>query len=125
VARLAALELRRFARGELAGLNALLDALLLVDVALHVGLHALRGGRTRVAGLGVMLLAVDVAAHAVLLAGEARLFRRRQHAIFHGARLIALDARFFALELRRLAGGELAELESLLDALLLVDVALD
>src|SRR2546428_820399 len=74
VARLAALELRRLAGGEAAGLHALLDALLLVDVALDVGLHALRGGRVRVAGLRVVLLAVDVAAHAVLLALKARFF---------------------------------------------------
>src|SRR5439155_2180262 len=59
VARLAALELRRLAGGEAAGLDALLDARLLVGVALDVGLHALRGGRARVASLRVVLLAVD------------------------------------------------------------------
>src|SRR6266850_1333572 len=125
VARLAALELRRLAGGEAAGLHALLDSLLLVDVALHVGLHALRGGRVRVAGLRVVLLAVDVAAHSVLLAREARLLGGGQLAILHGARLVALDARFLALEPRGLARRELAGFQALLDALLLVDVPLD
>src|SRR5207253_2326810 len=73
----------------------------------------------------VVLLAVDVAAHAVLLAREAGLLRGRELAVLHGARLVALDARFLALEARRFARGELAGLQALLDALLLVDVALD
>src|SRR5919201_4307325 len=124
-ARFAALEARRFAVGEAARLHALLDPLLLVDVALDVSLHALRRGRVRIAGLRVVLLAVDIAAHAVLLAREARLLRRRELAVLQRARLIALNARFLALELRRLARGELTRLQSLLDPLLLVDVALD
>src|SRR3982750_2894767 len=83
VARLAALEAPRFARIEAARLHALLDPALLVDVALDVGLHALRGRGARVAGLRVVLLAVDVAAHAVLLARKARLLGGRQLAILH------------------------------------------
>src|SRR5438128_8641665 len=67
VARLAALELGRLAGGEAAGLHALLDALLLVDVALDVGLPALRGGRIRIVGLRVVLLGVAVTALAALL----------------------------------------------------------
>src|SRR2546425_3339860 len=125
VARLAALELRRLAGGEAAGLHALLDALLLVDVALNVGLHALRRGRVRVAGLRVVLLAVDVAAHLVLLARKARLLRGAELAVLHRARLVALDARFLALEACGFLRGELAGFQALLDALLLVDVALD
>src|SRR5207302_2803231 len=124
-ARFAALKARGFAVGEAARIHALLDAALLVDVALYVGLHALRRGRARIAGLRVVLLAVDVAAHAVLLAREAGLLRGRELAVLHGARLVALDARFLALEARRFARGELAGLQALLDALLLVDVALD
>src|SRR6266850_821899 len=125
VARLAALELRRLAGGEAAGLHALLDAALLVDVALHVGLHALRRGRARIAGLRVVLLAVDVAADLVLLARQAGLLRRAKGAVAQRPGLIALDLRFLALEARGFAGGELARFEALLDALLLVDVALD
>src|SRR5207237_9434310 len=75
-------------------------------------------------GLGVVLLAVDVAAHAVLLARKARLLRRTELAVLHGPRLVALDARFLALEARRFPRIELAGLQALLDALLLVDVAL-
>src|SRR6185295_4939359 len=66
--RLATLQPAGLARGQAARLHALLDALLLVDVALHVRLHALRGSRAGVAGLRVVLLAVDIAAHLVLLA---------------------------------------------------------
>src|SRR2546423_1097433 len=115
IARLAPLELRRLAIGELARLDALLDALLLGDVALHVRLHALRRCGIGIAGLRVVLLAIDVAAHLVLLAGEARFFRRRELAVAHGARLVALDLRFLALEARGLARGELARLQPLLD----------
>src|SRR6267143_1137250 len=124
-ARFAALKPGGFAVGEAARLHALLDALLLVDVALDVGLHALRGGRVGVAGLRVVLLAVDVAAHAVLLARKARLLGGRQLAVLHRPRLVALDARFLALEAARFAGRELPGLQALLDAFLLVDVALD
>src|SRR3954465_11828745 len=91
-ARLAVLEAAGFAGGEAARLHALLDTALLVDVALHVGLHALRGRGIRVAGLRVMLLAVDVAAHLVLLARESGFFGRRKLAVLHGARLVALHA---------------------------------
>src|SRR5258706_2473015 len=125
VARLAALEPGRFAGGEAARLHALLDAALLVGVALHVGLHALRRRRVRVAFLRVVLLAVDVAAHFVLLARKARLLGGRELAVLHGARLIALDTRFLALEARGFARVELAGFQALLDAVLLVDVALD
>src|SRR5438132_8352521 len=125
VARLAALELRRFAGGEAARLHTLLDPVLLVDVALYIGLHALRRGGVRVALLRVVLLAVDVAADLVLLARKARLLGRRELAVLHGARLVALDARFLALEARGFARVELAGLQALLDAVLLVGVALD
>src|SRR5438874_3044486 len=108
VARLAGFELRRLACGERAGLGALLDAVLLVDVALHVGLHPLRGSGIRIAGLRVVLLTVDVAAHAVLLALQARLLRGAQVAIAHGAGLIALDSGLFLLELRCFARVETA-----------------
>src|SRR4051812_46212344 len=123
-ARLAVLEAAGFAGGEAARLHALLDTGLLLDVALHIGLHALRGRGVRVAGLRVVLLAVDVAAHLVLLARKARLFLRGKFAVLHGPRLVALDARFLVLEPRRFTGVELAGLEPLLDALLLVDIAL-
>src|SRR2546421_373233 len=123
VVRLAALEARRFAVGELARAHALLDAPLLVHVALHVGLHALRRGRIGIAGLRIVLLAVDVAAHLVLLARKAGFFRRRQFSVLERPRLVALDFRFLALKARRFARVELSGLQALLDALLLVHVA--
>src|SRR5436309_938813 len=125
VACLAALEPGRFPVCQLARRHALLDAPLLVDVALHVGLHALRRGRVRIAGLRVVLLAVDIAADLVLLAREAGLLRRAESAVAKRPGLIAFDLRFLALEARGFAGGELAGFKALLDALLLVDVALD
>src|SRR4051812_30494530 len=125
IARLAGLQPRRLARGERARLRALLDARLLVDVALDIRLHALRGSGARVAGLRVVLLAVDVAAHIVLLARQPRLLCGTQLAVAHGARLVALDFGFFALEACRLARIEAARLQALLDAILLVHIALD
>src|SRR2546421_452066 len=85
VARLSGFELRRLARGEAARAYALLNARLLVGVALHVGLHALRRSGARVAGLRVVFLAVDVAAHFVLFARKARLLGGTQFAVAHGA----------------------------------------
>src|ERR1044071_725958 len=84
------------------------DALLLVDIALHVRLHALRRRRVGIAGLRVVLLAVNVAAHIVLLAREALLLCGRELAVLHGALLVALDAGLFALEAGGLLGVELA-----------------
>src|SRR3954470_19196046 len=109
-ARLAALQLRCLARGEAARLHALLDPLLLVDIALDIGLHALRRGGVRVAGLRVVLLAVDVAAHAVLLARKARFLRGAELAVLHRPRLVALDACLLALKACRFARIELAGL---------------
>src|SRR2546421_3109421 len=92
VARLAALEARRLAVGEFARAHALLDAPLLVHVALYISLHALRGGGIRIAGLRIVLLAVDVAAHLVLLARKTGFLRRRELPVLEGARLVALDS---------------------------------
>src|SRR5262249_6516340 len=103
---------------------AVLDALLLVGVALDIGLHSLRRRRVRVARLSVVLLAGDIPAGAVLLAREPRFFRGRKRSVLHRARLVALDLRLLALELRSFSCGELARFEALLDPVLLVDVAL-
>src|SRR5438034_317434 len=68
--------------------------------------------------LRVVLLAVDAAAFAVLALLDAPLLAGAHVAVGTGAR-------FLALELRGFARGELAGLQALLDAVLLVDVALD
>src|SRR5258708_6718067 len=60
-----------------------------------------------------------------LLARKARLRGGRELAVLHGARLVALDARFLALEARGFARVELARFQALLDAVLLVEIALD
>src|SRR5206468_11072671 len=85
-ARLTALELRGLAVGELPGLDALLDALLLVHVALNVGLHPLRRGRVGIAFGGVVFKPVDLAAFLVLRALDARFLRRAERAVFRGVR---------------------------------------
>jgi len=75
--------------------------------------------------LGVVLLAVDLPADAVLLAIDAPPLRRRQRAAVGGAIALdlAVDARFLALQAGRLARGELAALHALGDALLLPPLA--
>src|SRR5919205_2884335 len=75
--------------------------------------------------LRVVLLAVDAAALAVLRLLDAPLLARTDVIVGSGARFLALDARFAALKLRGLAVGEAAGAHALLDALLLIDVALD
>jgi len=65
---------------------------LLVDVALHVGLHALRGGRVGIAFGGVAFKPVDLAAFLVLRALDARLLGRAELAVFRGVRFHAFDA---------------------------------
>jgi hypothetical protein len=54
-ARLASLQVRGFFVGERAGLDALLYAALLIDIALYVGLHPLRGGRIRVTAHSIVV----------------------------------------------------------------------
>src|SRR5690242_16171908 len=66
IVRLAAFQLGRFGVGQRAAFHALLDAFLLIDIALHIGLHALRGRGIRVADLGIVFLVADFAAHGIL-----------------------------------------------------------
>src|SRR5207253_3139971 len=100
------------------------------DLPSEAGLELSQPGRAHAAMLAllllaVVLLAIDVAAHLVLLALKARLFLRAELAVLHGPGLVALDARFLVLQARRFARGELARFQPLLDALLLVDVPLN
>src|SRR5262249_19615107 len=101
------------------------DALLLVCIALHVRLQALRRGGVWIAGRGVVLVVVDVAADLVLLAVDASFFLRRERAAFlQVVRLLTIDVLFLPFELAGFARTELARLQALLDAVLLVRVAL-
>src|SRR6266850_922395 len=113
-----------FAVGELPRLYALLDALLLIDVALHVGLHALRRRRVGIAFGGVVFEPVDLAAFLVLGALDARFLGRAERAVLGGIRFHAFDARFAPFELRRFTGVERSAFQPLFDAALLVHVAL-
>lgn len=71
---LAAFKLADFAVGELARSDALFDAVLLVDVALHIGLHALRGSGGRITGHPISLQRGNTPALGVLGVLDARLF---------------------------------------------------
>jgi hypothetical protein len=73
---------------------------------------------------GVVLLPINAAAGLVLLGLDHVLLAARDLAVLERVRLGALDHGLLALEARRLLGVELAGLQALLDALLLVHVAL-
>jgi len=103
--RLAAFEFADLAVGELAGLHALLDALLLIDVALHVGLHALRGRRVGIA-FAALLSSRLMSRLSWFCARCMRAFSRAELPVLHGVRLHAVDPRLPALELRAFAGIE-------------------
>ena len=113
------------ARRQFAAANALRDALLLVDVARDVCLHALRGGGVRVSPLHVVLLPIDVATQAILRLIDVAGFVLRDAAIAQRPGFHVLDAGLTLFESGGFAGAQLPALQALLDALLLVDVALD
>src|SRR5205085_385436 len=75
--------------------------------------------------LRVVLLAVDAGALLVLLLLQAALLFLAHLAVCAGVRFGARIARLAGFELRRFARGQAARLQALLDALLLVRVALD
>src|SRR5437773_12070993 len=77
------------------------------------------------ARLRVVLLAVNALALPVLGFLDAPLLVRSHAPVGSRARLGPVDPRLTALELRGLAVGELPRLDALLDALLLVHVALN
>jgi hypothetical protein len=123
--RLAGLERAHLAVRQRAAVAALLDALLLIQIALDVGLHALGRLRIGIAVGRVVTIAIDVAARLVLHLVDARLLGRRQLAVFQIARLRLVDPRLLALDLAGLSRVELTLLEPLLDARLLIHVTVD
>ena len=70
-----------FAVGERALRDAIVQAQLLVEVALHVGLRDVRSQRIRIAGSRVVFLSVDRAALAVLLVLDLRTFGGRERTV--------------------------------------------
>src|SRR6185312_72206 len=122
--RLAALHARVLAVGELAGLHAVGQTLLLVRVALRVGLQSARRGRVRVARDRVVLVLVDSVAVAVLHVLDLRVLGLGHRAVAHVALLGAVQVRLALFQVGCLARVELAGLQALVDALLLVRVAL-
>jgi len=82
------------------------------------------GVGTRSALAVVMLLAVDPAALVILRRLYMLLFAAAEVTVGAGARFLAVHVRLAFLEIPDLAIGQLARLNALLDALLLIDVAL-
>src|SRR5581483_6210743 len=89
-----------------------------------IGLQALRRCRIRIAGRRVVLRAIDVLLGATLLAVELLLLAGADPAVLQIARFRAVDHLLLALEATGFLGVELARLQALLDAFLLIDVAL-
>jgi len=121
---LTALQRRHFPIRQRAVLDPAFDALVLIDVARNVGLHALGRGRVRVAGHRVVLVCGDVAADFVLRRVQLRAFCIRQLTVTQILRLQVVDMTLFLLELCSFLGAQRAVLQAVLDAGLLVDVAL-
>mmetsp|Transcript_46808 Transcript_46808/g.110152 ORF Transcript_46808/g.110152 Transcript_46808/m.110152 type:complete len:282 (+) Transcript_46808:940-1785(+) len=121
---LAGFEAAGFTLGQRAGLQAVLDAFFLVDVALHIGLHALAGGRQRVAVDAVVLGRLDVAAGLVLRGAQLAAFTGAELAVLQVLGLQLVDLGLVALQQASFARRDLAALQAVLDALLLVHVAL-
>ena len=107
---LAPFQLRRFPIGEPAGLNALLNPILLIDIPLHVALHALRGSRVGITGDIVVLRPIDRAGLLILRALNTSRFPRRQIAIFDRLGFHPVDPGLPAFQSRCLASAELARL---------------
>src|SRR5579859_5138914 len=95
---LPALEVCGLAVGQRTALHAILDALLLIRIALHIGLHALRRRGIRITRLRVMLLLIYILAHIVLRALDALLFRIGHLAVLERIRLHFVDLRLLAFE---------------------------
>src|SRR6185312_7450437 len=112
-----------FTVGQRAVLDAVVQALFLVDVALDVRLFHVGLQRIGAAGLRIVLLVVDGVAFAVLLPLDLRALRGRQRTVAQVALLGLVDARLAGFQLARFAGRELSGLQPLLDALLLDDIA--
>ena len=123
--RLAALEASDFLVRQGLVLDALLDALLLIDVALHVGLHALRRCRQRIAVDAVRAGGLDVAAGLVLSHVELRALGRAELAVLQVLRLQTIDGCFVLLQQRGFAGRDAAVLQAALDARLLMCISSD
>ena len=110
--RLAALEASDFLVRLGLVLDALLDALLLIDVALRVGLHALRRCRQRIAVDAVRVGGLDVAAGLVLSRVELRALGRAELAVLQVLRLQMIDVCFILLQQRGFAGRDAAVLQA-------------
>jgi hypothetical protein len=124
-ARLVFMQLAGFTAGQRAILQTVLDALFLVDVARHIGLHALTGSALRIACHIIVSGVVDVLAGAILHAVQSVAFGIAQLAVAQGIRLVAVDAALLFFQAGSFASGKRARLQARFNALLLVDVALN
>lgn len=110
------LELGGFAGSQLAALDALRDALLLIGLALPDFALAV------VLRRGVVLVVIDLLRKLILLLVDLLLLRARQLAAVGRAirPRFAVDGRFFILEIGGLAGCKLSALDSVRDPVLLI-----
>src|SRR6266481_2280700 len=113
-------ELSGFTRSELAALDALSDAVLLIFAALADFVVAIVGG------VGVVLVGVNLLRHLILLLVDPGFFGRRQlSAVGRAVRAgFLVDGRFLVFKVGGFSGSELAALHAVGDAVLLVLFAL-
>ena len=107
---LAPFQSRRFLIGQLAGLNTLLNSVLLIHISLHIGLHVLRGSQVWVTGDIVVLQPIDCLGLPILCPLDACRFRWRQTAIPERLGFHPVNPRFPTFQPRRFAGAELSGL---------------
>ena len=108
--RLIALQLGRLAVRQRSVLHSVADARFLLDIALNIGLHALRRHAVRIADRAVVGVARDVLAQTVLRVLDLRLLLRRHAAVALGVLAGGVSswlghvAEHVALELQSLVG---------------------
>ena len=110
----------RFAGSQLAALDALRDAVLLILAALaDFAVAVLRG-------IGVVLVVVDLVRQVILLIVQLGAVGGGQMAVVFRAHrvLFLVDARFLGFQVLRFTSGELVAVNSLRDAVLLIVLAL-
>jgi hypothetical protein len=107
---LAPFEPRRLLIGQLTGLDALLNPVLLIDISLHIALHALGESRIGIAGNIVVLQPIDRAGLLILCMLNAGRFCRRQIAIVERFGFHPVNPGLSAFQSCCLASVELARL---------------
>jgi hypothetical protein len=122
---LAMRQLSGFPGGQAAISQAVLNPGLLAHIACHERLHALRRGRTGIASHCVVLSCRDLGAGSVLGGINPRLLGMAESTVLQAASLELLDVALLLFQPGRLGGGQGPAAQALLNASLLVDIALE